>query len=98
LGSEADVVPYLIARYFGRKHFAALYGLTWTAYAVGGATGPIVVGHFYDRAGMYQPRVIAGLAVTLVIGAALSLLLPRYPAEPSSSDEDLVLAELPVES
>lgn len=28
-----------IARYFGRKHFAALYGLTWTAYAVGGATG-----------------------------------------------------------
>ena len=48
LGSEADVVPYLIARYFGRKHFAALYGLTWTAYAVGGATGPIVVGHFYD--------------------------------------------------
>lgn len=98
LGSEADVVPYLIARYFGRKHFAALYGLTWTAYAVGGATGPIVVGHFYDRAGMYQPRVIAGLALTLVIGAALSLLLPRYPAEPSSSDEDLVLAELPVES
>lgn len=98
LGSEADVVPYLIARYFGRKHFAALYGLTWTAYAVGGATGPIVVGHFYDRAGLYQPRVIAGLALTLVIGAALSLLLPRYPAEPSSSDEDLVLAELPVES
>jgi hypothetical protein len=47
LGSEADIVPYLIARYFGRKHFAALYGLTWTAYAVGGATGPVVVGRFY---------------------------------------------------
>jgi sugar phosphate permease len=28
LGSVADVVPYLIARYFGRKHFAALYGLS----------------------------------------------------------------------
>ncbi len=28
LGSEADVVPYLIARYFGKKHFAALYGMT----------------------------------------------------------------------
>lgn len=81
LGSEADVVPYLIARYFGRKHFAALYGLTWTAYAVGGATGPIVVGHFYDRAGMYQPSMIVGLALTCVVGAALSLLLPRYPAE-----------------
>ena len=41
LGSEADVAPYLLARYFGRKHFSVLYGLTWTAYAVGGATdGP----------------------------------------------------------
>lgn len=90
LGSEADVVPYLIARYFGRKHFAALYGLTWTAYAVGGATGPIVVGHFYDRAGSYQPSVIAGLALTCVVGSALCFLLPRYPAETITVAEDLV--------
>jgi MFS family permease len=89
LGSEADVVPYLIARYFGRKHFAALYGLTWTAYAVGGATGPIVVGHFYDRAGSYQPGLIVGLALTCVVGAALSLLLPRYPVEAVTTTENL---------
>lgn len=81
LGSEADVVPYLIARYFGRKHFSALYGLTWTAYAVGGATGPIVVGHFYDRAGSYQPGLILALALICAVAAACSLLLPRYPAE-----------------
>lgn len=91
LGSEADVVPYLIARYFGRKHFAALYGLTWTAYAVGGATGPIVVGHFYDLAGMYQPRVVVGLALTCVVAAALSLLLPRYPAEPRNLTETPII-------
>jgi predicted MFS family arabinose efflux permease len=30
LGSEADVAPYLLAHYFGRKHFSVLYGLTWT--------------------------------------------------------------------
>lgn len=92
LGSEADVVPYLIARYFGRKHFAALYGLTWTAYAVGGATGPIVVGHFYDRAGNYQPRMIAALAFTCVVGAALSLLLPRYPIESSAETKDITVS------
>jgi predicted MFS family arabinose efflux permease len=90
LGSEADVVPYLVARYFGRKHFAALYGLTWTAYAVGGATGPIVVGRFYDRFGVYQPSLIFGLAMTCVVGAALSLLLPRYPAESANVVEDLI--------
>jgi len=87
LGSEADVVPYLIARYFGRKHFAALYGLTWTAYAVGGATGPVVVGRLYDRYGGYQPRFIFALALTCVAGAGLSLLLPRYPAESSGMQE-----------
>jgi MFS family permease len=90
LGSEADVVPYLIARYFGRKHFAALYGLTWTAYAIGGAIGPIVVGHFYDRAGSYQPNVIGVLALTCVVGGALCLLLPRYPAETVAVAQDLV--------
>lgn len=90
LGSEADVVPYLIARYFGRKHFAALYGMTWTAYAVGGATGPIVVGHFYDRAGSYQPSVIGALALTCVVGSVLCFLLPRYPAETVSVAEGLV--------
>ena len=98
LGSEADVVPYLIARYFGRKHFAALYGLTWTAYAVGGATGPVVVGRFYDRYGSYQPRFVFALALTCVAGAVLSLLLPRYPAEPSSIVEDQVPSPMQTES
>jgi MFS family permease len=68
----------VIARYFGRKHFTELYGLTWTAYAVGGATGPVVVGRFYDRYGMYQPGLIFALALTCVAGAALSLVLPRH--------------------
>lgn len=99
LGSEADVVPYLIARYFGRKHFAALYGLTWTAYAVGGATGPIVVGYFYDRAGHYQPHVVAGLAITCFVGAALSFLLPRYPSEiQGASGAQAIPIELATES
>ncbi len=76
LGSEADVLPYLIARYFGRKHFSVLYGLTWTAYAVGGATGPMFIGHLYDRGG-YQPRYIMMLALVAMAAAAGSLLLKR---------------------
>jgi predicted MFS family arabinose efflux permease len=94
LGSEADVTPYLISRYFGRKHFAALYGLSWTAYAVGGATGPVVIGHLYDRAGSYLPVFIVGLALTCLIGAALSLFLPRYPAiEAYPASEALTAAQ-----
>jgi predicted MFS family arabinose efflux permease len=75
LGSEADVVPYLLARHFGRRHFSVLYGLTWTAYAIGGATGPLWVGHLYDHAGSYQPRFIVYLAGVALAAALLSLFL-----------------------
>lgn len=77
LGSEADVLPYLLARYFGRRHFSVLYGLTWTAYAVGGATGPMFIGRLYDRAGAYHPVFIVYLAVVAFAAAAVSLLLRR---------------------
>ena len=74
-GSEADVAPYLLAQYFGRRHFALLYGLTWTAYAIGGATGPLAMGYVYDRAGGYDARFIIAMAAVILIAAALSLLL-----------------------
>ena len=77
LGSEADVAPYLLASYFGRKHFSVLYGLTWTAYAISGATGPVVVGHLYDLTGSYHSPLIAGLAVVAFSAVAVSLLLGR---------------------
>jgi len=88
-GQRSGRSSYLIAHYFGRKHFAGLYGLNWTAYAVADATGPPVVVRFYDRLGMYQPRLIFALALTCVAGATLSLLLPRYPAESDGVLEDL---------
>ncbi len=75
LGSEADVGPYLVARYFGRRHFSVLYGLTWTAYAIGGATGPLWIGHLYDRVGAYLPRFIVYLAGVAFAAVILSLFL-----------------------
>lgn len=77
LGSESDVLPYLLAHYVGRKNFSVLYGLTWTAYAIGGATGPMFIGHMYDAAGTYQYRSVAYLAVVSTAAVAVSLLLPR---------------------
>ncbi|WP_254063864.1 MFS transporter [Granulicella sp. S190] len=77
LGSEADVLPYLLAHYVGRKHFSVLYGLTWTAYAIGGATGPMFIGHMYDVAGAYHYCSIVYLAAIAFAAAAVSLLLPR---------------------
>jgi predicted MFS family arabinose efflux permease len=90
LGSEADVGPYLLARYFGRRHFSVLYGLTWTAYAIGGATGPLFIGHLYDGAGTYLPHFIVYLAGVAFAGVILSFFLKS--GEESKTPEEEVLA------
>ncbi len=82
LGSEADVGPYLLAHYFGRRHFSVLYGLTWTAYAIGGATGPLWIGHMYDRAGGYLPRFVVYLAGVAFAAVVLSFFLRTNTKQP----------------
>jgi predicted MFS family arabinose efflux permease len=90
LGSEADVGPYLLARYFGRRHFSVLYGLTWTAYAIGGATGPLWIGHLYDRAGAYLPRFTVYLAV-IAFGAVILSLFLHSEQEGSGMPAELLI-------
>jgi MFS family permease len=95
-GSEADVVPYLIAKYFGRARFSTLYGLSWTAYAVGGAIGPVLLGHAFDKAGAYVPGTVLLFGAPLFVAALLQFLLPAYPllgagATSSTYDADSVL-------
>jgi predicted MFS family arabinose efflux permease len=96
LGSEADVGPYLLARYFGRRHFSVLYGLNWTAYAIGGATGPLYIGHLYDRAGAYLPRFIVHLAIVAFAAVVLSFFLqPGQDAIPSEREMSTTAVNLP---
>ena len=84
MGSEGDITPYLIGRYFGLKRFSTLYALTWTAYAVGAATGPLIVGRVFDSLGSYRPITIQLLAVPALIPCLLMFALPRYRAQNSS--------------
>jgi MFS family permease len=78
MGSEGDITPYLLGRYFGLKRFSTLYALTWTTYAVGGATGPILVGRVFDTLGSYRPIAIQLLALPAFIPCLLMFALPRY--------------------
>ena len=79
MGAEADVTPYLLSRYFGLRSFAMLYGLTWTAYAMAGAIGPVLMGRAYDATGSYAALLMT-LAVATVAAATLMLAMPRYDA------------------
>lgn len=78
LGGEADVTPYLLTRYFGLHSFSSLYGFTWTAYAVAGAIGPVVLGRAFDLTGSYA-SFLAILAGATALAALLMLTMPRYP-------------------
>ena len=89
------MLPYLLAHYFGRKHFSVLYGLTWTAYAIGGATGPLFIGHLYDGAGFYQSRFTVYLAAVAFGAAAVSLML-RRSLHATEQANDTVLTTSPI--
>jgi MFS family permease len=77
MGAEADVTPYILSRYLGLRSFAMLYGLTWTAYAIAGAVGPVLMGRAFDATGSYTALLTQIAAGTFLI-AGLMLLMPRY--------------------
>jgi len=77
MGGESDITPYMLSRYFGLRSFSTLYGLTWTAYAVAGAIGPVLMGQAFDATGSYE-ALLARLAAATLAVAAITLLLPRY--------------------
>ncbi|HEY6991889.1 MAG TPA: MFS transporter, partial [Bryobacteraceae bacterium] len=82
MGAEADVVPYLLTRYFGLARFSELYSYTWTVYAVAGALGPLLAGYVFDRAGTYRAAILVFLGMVLAASGVL-FSLPKYVSERS---------------
>jgi len=81
MGAEADVTPYILSRYLGLRSFAMLYGFTWTAYAIAGAVGPVLMGRAFDATGSYT-TLLTQLAIGTFLIGALLLLVPGYPGPP----------------
>jgi MFS family permease len=78
MGAEADVMPYLISRYFGLYSFSEIYGYAFTAYAIAGALGPLLMGWSFDRFHSYS-TVLLALAAAMFVGAMVLASLPHYP-------------------
>lgn len=86
MGGEGDVTPYLLSRYFGLRSFSTLYGFSWTAYAIAGAAGPIIMGRAFDITGSYRTLLLQ-LTVATLAAASLLLLLPRYKMTFTNANE-----------
>jgi MFS family permease len=77
-GAELDVMSYLAARYFGMRHYGAIYALLYAALAVCSGTAPALFALVQDRSGSYD-AAFAGAAVLFLLSAAVVLALGRYP-------------------
>lgn len=77
-GAESDLIAFLAARYFGMAHFGKIYGFLYMPFGIGSAISPIFYGVVRDRTGSYDQMLMAA-AVMFIAGAALLLLLGRYP-------------------
>jgi predicted MFS family arabinose efflux permease len=77
-GAELDLLAYLCSRYFGLKHYGAVYGGLYVFFSIGAGIAPAGFGRAFDIFGNYNVvlYVVAGMSL---IGAVLMLVLGKYP-------------------
>jgi MFS family permease len=77
LGTEIDLIAFLVSRYFGQRSFGQLYGYCFMAFGFGSSAGRFLGGYAYDLAHSYNPALI-GASVALVISVVLVNRLGPY--------------------
>ncbi len=77
-GAELDLMAFLVSRYFGLRHYGALYGALYVAFSIGAGLAPFTFSKAFDYFGDYSSilNIIVG---TSLLGGALMLSLGRYP-------------------
>jgi len=77
-GAESDLIGYLASRYYGYRHFGAIYGVLLSILILGVAAGPLAYGMARDATGSYHV-ILTASAVLGAVAGLLMLLLPRFP-------------------
>lgn len=91
-GVEYDLMAFLVARYFGMRAYAAIYGSLYGCFALGAGVGPFVFGAAFDRTHSY--RVVLEISAAMLVASALTLLaLGRYRIFEPAAAEVLSQAE-----
>jgi sugar phosphate permease len=77
LGAEADLMPYLVSRYFGMRAMGSLLGCIFTAYTLGAGSGPFLIGVGFDATGSYRVPLTFAFPV-LALATLSTLFLGKY--------------------
>ena len=77
LGAEADLMPFLLSKYFGINNLGTLCGIAFGAHTIGSAFGPYLFGGLFDITGSY--RAPLGYAcIIMFIAVILTFTLKKY--------------------
>jgi MFS family permease len=79
VGGLTPILPGLVADYFGRRHFGAIYGALEMVTTLGIMLGPVWGGWIYDATGSYHLAFLSGIIIAL-----LAVLLVYLAPKPSS--------------
>ena len=86
LGAELNILSFFCARYFGLRHYSAIYGLLAMFFYFGIAIGGLSFGIIRDKTGGYELALY--LAAGLLVVAALLLLgMDRIAARRGQSQD-----------
>src|SRR5436190_3534089 len=77
LGTEVDLIAFMISRYLGLRAFGGIYGLFFMMFGLGGALGRFLGGYLFDLAGSYDPAMMIS-AAALVVAVVLVNSLGSY--------------------
>ena len=68
-GAEFDILSYIVPRYFGRRSFGKIYGLTFAVFQLSSAIGVAAIGASRVSFGTYTPAlfVMAGVCIACAV-------------------------------
>jgi len=95
MGSAMPMTPVMQARYFGRKHFGMIVGLSRAMHMPVGFLGPIAAGWIYDVTGSYHSAFVY-LAVLLGVSGIIVAFAapPKVSASQAKKEERFILAAI----
>jgi MFS family permease len=81
LGSEGDLLAFLVSRYYGPAVYSRVLGALWVIWAWGGGIGTFVAGATFGAAASYTPALVGFAALLALCTIIVCRLGPyEYPA------------------
>jgi MFS family permease len=80
LGTESDLMAYMVSRYYGMRNYALIFSWLFSAYMIGTGFGPYIYGRSFDIHGDYSLMLNISIGLLLLAIVLLTFLAPydRY--------------------